>query len=42
MKPKIDLEDLLDIIDDDDLEWAIEYLKKRYKDWQNYLSMPSL
>lgn len=39
--PTVNLEDLLDMIDYEDLEWAIEYLKSRYQSWQNWLSMPS-
>ena len=39
-KPTVLLEDLLDMIDDDDLLWAIEYLKKREDQWQAYLSRP--
>lgn len=36
----IELEDLLDIIDNEDLAWAIVYLKKRERQWQDWLSMP--
>ena len=37
-KPVVTVEDLLYIIDDEDLAWAIEYLKKREKEWQDWLS----
>lgn len=41
MKPTVNLEDLLDIIENEDLEWAIAYLKKREESWQNWLSLPA-
>jgi len=40
-KPKLDLEDILDCIENEDLAWAIAYLKKREDSWQDWLSMPS-
>jgi hypothetical protein len=40
-KPTVLLEDLLDVIDSEDLQWAIEYLQKREDSWQDHLSMPS-
>lgn len=41
-KPTVNLEDLLDMIDYEDLEWAIVYLKKRFDNWQDWLSMPDV
>lgn len=41
MTPTVNLEDLLDIIEPEDLEWAIAYLRKRENAWQNWLSLPS-
>jgi hypothetical protein len=40
-KATVTLEDLLDLVDNEDLQVAIEYLKEREKEWQDYLSLPS-
>jgi hypothetical protein len=37
---QVPLDEYLDNIEPDDLEEAIEILKKRYNEWQNWLSMP--
>jgi Mn-containing catalase len=40
-KATVTLEDLLDLVDNEDLQVAIEYLKERENQWQDYLSLPS-
>lgn len=36
---KVTLEDLLDLIEPEDLEAAIQYLQERERSWQDYLSV---